>query len=214
MSEASPRSLYWKDFNIGFELEFGSGLLDKKYGSASAIRDRRIRIPFGTLGEDGLRYEIRTRPLRGDLAPGLMCRCLDYMQSVSARTRTEDGLHINVSLVKKDLNLKINPLQVWIFAKPKYWSLRFGRTRCWACRMPRNYTQPELLEFISSAGPSGRRLAINFSHFRPRQAPIKSRVEFRYPGGKNYHQKPDLLLSCLNSALSAIAKSLGASFQK
>jgi hypothetical protein len=209
MPSRLKRCLSLKDIRIGFEFEFGSKVLDKKYGTAAALRSRPLRISLGSLGEDALRYELRTQPTPACNAPEVLKNCTAFMNSVSARTLAKDGLHINVSMVDNRLNLMVNPLMVWILAKPRLWALRFGRTRSWACRLPVHYTQPELLEFISASSPSWNRLAINFSHFRPRSAPRKSRVEFRYPGGINYHRRLPILKSCLRTIIEAFASSAG-----
>jgi hypothetical protein len=192
---------------VGFELEFVSRPLDRRHGSPSELASRRIRLPFGTLGEDGGAYEIRTRPVSGSRAAPVLMSCLEFMASCSARTRPEDGLHVNVSFAKKGLHFMVNPISVWMLANPRRWALKFGRSRCWACRLPGKLAPAEVLDFLSTSSPAARP-AINFSHFRPSSAPMKSRIEFRYPGGRDYHHRPRLLLSCLESILSATAGSL------
>lgn len=188
-------------------MEFVSRHLNQRYGSPSTLSTRRIRLPFGTLGDDGGCYEIRTRPAPGSHAAGILMECLEYMHSVSAKTRAEDGLHINVSLERKPLHSLVNPIWVWMLADPRRWALKFGRSRCWACRLPPSVLPAEILDFLASSS-SVSRPAINFSHFRPSSAPVRSRIEFRYPGGKNYHRRPRLLLSCLDSILTAVAGSI------
>lgn len=206
MPTSAQRPCRPSDFVVGFEFEFVSKLLDRKYGSSSALSNRRVRLPFGTLGEDGDSYELRTRPSSGVSAPEVLMSCIQFMDSVSARTRPEDGLHINVSLSKKSLHLSVNPICVWVLAEPHRWALKFGRSRAWACLLPRNLVPSEILDFLSSTSP--RRPAINFSHFRPHEAPSKSRIEFRYPGEKNYHRRIPLLMGCLESVLSSVAGSV------
>lgn len=195
------------DFVVGFELEFVSRVLDRRYGSPSELATRRVRLPFGTLGDDGGAYEIRTRPVSGDHARAVLLSCLEFMASCSARTRPWDGLHVNVSLARKSLHFLVNPVSLWMLSSPGRWALKFGRSRCWACRLPGKMAPAEILDFLSTSTPCSRP-AINFSHFRPAAAPVKSRIEFRYPGGRDYHLRPRLLVSCLESILSATAGSL------
>lgn len=127
---------------VGFELEFVSRLLDRKYGGPSSLSARRISVPWGKLGEDGGCYELRTLPVPAARAREVLFSCLSYLESVSARARADDGLHVNVSLVDKAAHFRLNPLDVWMLADPRKWSLRFGRSRCWSCMAPSRLSPP------------------------------------------------------------------------
>ncbi len=193
---------------VGFEFEFRSRTLDKLVGGSDSLVGRAIKLDLGKLGEDGGCYELRTGVVNGGKAAKLMSACLRFLREYNAVTRYNDGVHINISCVRKTDHLRLNPLTVWSLARPHHWAKFFGRHRHIHCRLPNGQSPLEVLEFISATSARNNDQAISFSHFSPKTAPKRSRIEFRYPGGTGYQNNEVALKKCLREAMAAVAGSL------
>lgn len=196
-----------KDLKIGFEFEFLSPTIKKIHGPAWSAGNLRIRTPVGTIGTDGDNFELRTPPTSAMLAQKILKESLKVLRNYEAKTTKTTGLHINVSCRNKRMHPKINPLKLWQLAKPEKWAKSFGRRNSYFCSMPKN---PNLWETFCFLGENHsndeKNIAINFQEYgkKPKKS---SRIEFRFPGGKNYHRKPKTLARCLNEIIKATSKS-------
>lgn len=192
---------------VGYELEFTSKVLDRQYGGSDRLKSAVIPMINGKLGEDGGCYELRTRPILGDQAASTLKWALQFLRDCQAVTKLNDGLHINISCAVKEFQPYLNPVSLWVHSRPRYWATVFGRANHCYCKLPKRDLPIVVSEFLGDGLSKQGNSAINFEHYRPLSAPVRSRIEFRYPGGKNYHLREKMLLNCLSEILEATRRS-------
>jgi len=192
---------------VGFELEFISSELDRVHGSSDLLRGRDVDLGFGFLGEDGGCYELRTKPVDGRAANGVLIDSLHFLKRHKARTRHNDGLHINISCSDKKKARSVNPIIVWDRCRVHFWVRFFGRRRSIYCKFPSRMEAWSIFDFLTRVPSGSKDVAVNFSNFDPYGQTKGSRIEFRYPGGKDYHRKPKMVSRCLRDAMQAVVDS-------
>lgn len=205
-----------RDFKVGFELEFKSKPLAKKYGDAwdLAFRGKYIKLPNRNLekvmklGTDGPNWELRTFPICGSKAKTVLKDAFFILKHFQAHTNRNCGLHINVSCKHKGLHNNLDPIKLYKTLDPQKLAKLFKRENSKYCKCPMNIKPWTVFEFCSKSIKSCfKHNGINFSHYDKR-AKKSSRIEFRFLGGKDYHNKEKLSYLTLNS----IVKSLCASY--
>lgn len=192
---------------VGYELEFTSKVLDRQYGGSDALARRPIALTKGKLGEDGGCYELRTDPILGDQAASTLKWALQVLRDCQAVTKINDGLHINISCAVKEFQPHLDPVSLWVYSRPRYWATIFGRAKHFACKLPKQDLPMTVSEFLGAPITASGNCAINFEHYRPMSSPVRSRIEFRFPGGRNYHRREKMILNCLNEILEATRNS-------
>lgn len=196
-----------KHLRVGFELEFKSPHLAKKYGKPFWGGSLRISTPVGNIGVDGDNYELRTKPVRAPQAAGLLTEALALIEQFRGKTTSTTGLHINVSCSLKKYHHRIDPLKLWKKLNPKKWARLFGRQKSTFCSSPKSLSPWETFAFAGGLfGDGDRNSAINFLPYgsKPKKS---SRIEFRFLGGKNYHRKTKTVLKTLDAILRATSAS-------
>jgi hypothetical protein len=218
MTKTSQIKLHPKDFRVGFELEFKSKPLTKKYGDSWDIAFKRkyIRLPniklekIMRMGADGPNWELRTFPICGTKAKKTLKDAFFILKHFNAVTNRNCGLHINVSCKHRRLHNHLDPIKLYKTLEPKKLSKLFGRESSKYCKSPKTTKPWTVFEFCSQSIRSCfKHHGINFSHY-DRNARKSSRIEFRFLGGKDYHNRENLSYQTLKSIL----KSLGSSYAK
>ena len=219
----SPKkiSLYPKDFRVGFELEFKSRTLTKKYGSPWEFTNGsgnrgKIKLPtktmekIGRVGGDGDLWELRTKPVCFTKSKTYLKEAFLILEHFKASTNENCGLHINVSCKKKRFHKNLDPITLSTILDTAKLAKKFGRAKTRACLSPSENKPYTLFDFYSqNLIHWEKHFAINFQNYK--KTPKKtSRIEFRFPGGKNYHKKEKLCIDTLN----IIVKSLSQSYRK
>jgi len=216
MTEArSQIKLHPKDFRVGFELEFKSPRLTKKYGSSWDIyhRGKYIKLPNKMLekvmkmGADGSNWELRTVPVCGSKAKKTLKDALFVLKHFDAVTSRNCGLHVNISCKRKSLHNNLDPIKLYKTLDPQKLSKLFGREGSHFCKNPRSTKPWTVFEFCSqSIKCCFKHHGINFSHYQER-ATKNSRIEFRFLGGKDYHNKEKICYSTLKTIIGSLSKS-------
>lgn len=204
-----------KDFKVGFELEFKSPPLTKKYGNTwdLAFKNRYIKLPNKDLekvmkiGVDGPNWELRTLPICGTKARSTLKDAFFVLKHFNAQTTRYCGLHINVSCKRKSLHNNLDPIKLHRSLEPKKLAKLFGRENSKYCKCPKDQKPWTVFEFCSlSIKTCFRHSGINFANYEKR-ARKTSRIEFRFLGGKDYHSRETISYSTLNSIVKNLSKS-------
>ena len=207
-----------KDFRIGFELEFKSRKLTNEYGnpwtfSNGIPRKKKIKLPtrsmekIGKVGADGNLWELRTNPVCFTKAEAYLKEAFSILEHFNASTTENCGLHINISCKKTRLHRNLDPIGLSHTLNTAKLAKKFGRDKVTACRSPKENKPYCLFEFYSRNFIDWEKhLAINFLnyHGKPKK---DSRIEFRFPGGKNYHKKEKLCIDTLNTIVTSLTRS-------
>lgn len=204
-----------KDFKVGFELEFKSPQLTKKYGNSwdISMRGKYIKLPNKTLekvmkmGADGPNWELRTSPVCGSKAKKTLKDAFFILKHFRASTSRNCGLHINVSCKRKGLHNKLDPIKLYKTLDPQKLAKLFGRENSRYCKCPKDVKSWTVFEFCSkSINQCVKHHGINLGHYDKR-ARKSSRIEFRFLGGKDYHERERLSYKALSSILKSLSKS-------
>jgi hypothetical protein len=204
-----------KDFRVGFELEFKSRSLTKKYGDTwdLTFKNRYFKLPNKNLektmrlGIDGANWELRTIPVCGTKARKTLKDAFFILKHFNAQTSRYCGLHINVSCKRKALHNNLDPIKLHKTLDPQKLARLFNREKSRYCKSPKNTKPWTVFEFCSKSLHSCfKHHGINFSNYE-RRALKTSRIEFRFPGGKDYHNKENLSYRTLSKILKSLCKS-------
>lgn len=218
MTKTKQIKLRPKDFRVGFELEFKSKPLTKRYGDSwdMAFRAKHIKLPNTQLervmkvGVDGPNWELRTNPVCGTKARSTLKDAFFILKHFGAITNRNCGLHINISCKRKSLHNHLDPIKLYKTLDPQKLAKLFGRESSKYCKSPKTTKPWTVFEFCSqSIRNCFKHHGINFSYY-DKCAKKSSRIEFRFLGGKDYHNKENLSYQVLKSIL----KSLGTSYAK
>lgn len=207
------------DFRIGFELEFRSKVLVRRYGDPCRFCDgtgkprKRIKIrgrtlaAVGEVGGDGPLWELRTHPVCYTEFEDCLRKAFRILEYFEASAGKRCGLHVNVSCKKRSVHGNLDPLRLTKFLDTSKLSRLFGRQKLETCKSPVDTRPFALFDFYTrNLGEGDRHLAINFLpyHLTPKKT---SRVEFRFLGGRAYHRKPDLCIKVVKAIVRSMTKS-------
>lgn len=211
----SPKkiSLSPKDFRVGFELEFKSRELTREYGDSWSYSGKKIRLSntnlknIGSIGADGDLWELRTNPVCFLKSREYLKQSFSILKHFKASTNENCGLHINVSCKKKRFHKNLDPIALSTILDTAKLAKKFGRAKTRACLSPRDNKPYTLFDFYSqNLIHWEKHFAINFQNYK--KTPKKSsRIEFRFPGGKNYHKKEKLCIDTLNTIVKSLSQS-------
>jgi hypothetical protein len=207
-----------KDFRVGFELEFKSRELTRKYGSSwnfsnGSCNKPKIKLPhksmekIGRIGGDGDLWELRTKPICFTKAKEYLKEAFSILRHFNASTNKNCGLHINVSCKKKKFHTNLNPITLSTILDTAKLAKKFGRAKTRACLSPTKNKPYSSFDFYAQKIVDWEKnFAINFQNYKAN--PQKSsRIEFRVPGGKDYHKKEKLCVDTLNTIVKGLSQS-------
>jgi hypothetical protein len=207
------------DFRVGFELEFKSKPLRKKFGDPCLLEgsDGKSKTPIplpckslkkvGEIGCDGHLWEFRSRPVCYTKAKGYLMKAFRVLEYYEADTTRRCGLHVNISCKRSDLHDHLDPIGLTRRLDPPRLAKLFGRRTLPTCESPKNSKPFAVFSFYASKlGEEDRHMAINLIPYGD-EPTKKSRVEFRFLGGKDYHRKKDLCFHVLDLIIESMSRS-------